>query len=271
VLAALGLIVVGVGREAVSGFLPTRLLFVRNKREEKPMLKRISAAGAAALAACIAAGAAQAATSYSGTVANGGCDNSRVVPVSGPSRIEGEVASTSSVDSAYVQIVGPNDTVEAAGTFASYDTPGAGAYSVRVCTEYSQVDPPSLQYTATYATGPAGQPALPRTQGAVLGASTTLSHNVQGTGAINTRSGLAFFTVRMTSNGAATIRVYDPRSKQHFAFTNAGVHFLTNGVSFTQGRMTMRLTQGGSSERIVYRSPHFSASGKVVRGSYLIV
>jgi len=235
------------------------------------MLRRISVLGAATLTACFAAGGAQAASSYSGTVPNGGCDNARVVAVAGASRIEGEVASTSAVNSAYVQIVGPNDTVAASGPFASYDTPGAGEYSVRVCTWYSHVDPPSLQYTATYATGAAGQPALPRAQGAVLGANTTLARDVHGTGAIKTRFGLAYFTVRLKANGAAIVRVFNPRTNTHSVFTNAGVHYLANGVSFTQGRMTMRLVQGSSSMRIAYHSPGFTAGGKVVRGSYLIV
>lgn len=62
----------------------------------------------------------------------------------------------------------------------------------------------------------------------------------------------------------------DPRTNRHYAFTNAGVRYLANGVSFTQGRMTMRLIES-SGQRVVYRSPSFTASGSVVRGSFLIV
>ena len=238
------------------------------------MLRRISVLGAsAAVVSCLTlVGTAQAATSYSGTVRNGGCDsNQRVVAVTGASRIDAEVSSTSAANTAYAAVVAPNGDVVASGSSVSYDTPGGGAYSLRVCTWYSHIDPPSLQYTATYATGPAGQPALPRTSGGVLGANTTLSRSVHGAGAIRTGHGLAYFTVRLKSNGAAIVRVYNPRANTHSVFSNAGVHYLSNGVSFTQGRMTMRLVQGGSVERIVYRSPHFKASGTVVRGSFLIV
>lgn len=234
------------------------------------MLRRISALGAAAAAACLAAGVAQAATSYSGSVPNGGCDNSRVVSVSGPSRIDGEVASTSSVNSAYIEILGPNNTVEAAGSTASYDTTGGGDFSLRVCTWGSNVDPPTLQYTATYATGPAGQPALPRTA-AEQTVRATATHDVAGSGAIRTAKGLAFFTVKMNANGTASVRVFNPRANTHSVFGRAGVHFLSNGASFTQGRMTLRIVQGSSATRLVFRSPHFKATGNVVKGSFRIV
>ena len=237
------------------------------------MLKRISALGAVAAAACLVTGVAQASTSYSGSVANPGCANAHGVPVGGASRIDAALSSTSAENNnVYVDVVAPDGTVAASGaSYVSYDTPGGGSYSLRVCTRGSQIDPPSLQYTVTYATGPAGQPALPRTQGAVLGANTTLSRDVHGTGAIRTARGLAYFTIKMRSNGAAIVRVYNPRTNMHTSFTNAGVHFLSNGVSFTQGRMTMRLTQSGSLTRIAYHSPRFKASGAVVKGSFLIV
>jgi hypothetical protein len=139
------------------------------------MRRRISALAAAGAAACIAAGIAQAATSHSGFVPNGGCDaTEQLVQVSSPSRIDAEVGSTSAVTTTYVAIVGSNGDVLASGPTASYDTTGGGEYYVRVCSWYSHIDPPSLEYTAIYATGPAGRPALPHIQ-AELAASTALT------------------------------------------------------------------------------------------------
>jgi hypothetical protein len=239
------------------------------------MHRRMSAcAGAAAAAlACMAfaGGASAAPTTYSGTVANGGCAGTRTVTVSGPSRIDAEVSSTSAADTAYAEILAPDGSVAASGAYASYDTKSGGAYSIRVCTWYSHIDPRTLQFDAIYATGPAGQSALPRPQGGVLGATTTLSRDIHGTGAIATHRGLAYFTVRLKANGAAVVRVYDPRANRHYAFTNAGVRWLANGVSLSQGRMTMRVLEGSTTERIVFRSPRLHASGRVVKGGYLIV
>jgi hypothetical protein len=239
------------------------------------MHRRLRAVGttAAALACLTFAASASAAdpTSFSGSVRNGGCDaNQRVVAVSGPSRIEAEVASTSAANTAYADILGPNGAVLASGSFASYDTTTGGEYSIRICTWYSHIDPPTLRYSATSATGAAGQPALPR-QHAVLSANATITRAVNGTGAIRSAKGLAYFTIKTKANGAAVVRVYSPRTNKHYLFSNAGVRFLTNGVSLSQGRMTMRLVQSSSGTRIVYSSPQFKATGTVVRGSYLIV
>ena len=234
------------------------------------MHKRIFALGAVAAAACLSAGVAQASTTYSGTVANGSCDNSRSVAVSGPSRIDAEVSSTSATNNnVYVDVVGPDGSVRASGTTASYDTAGGGAYSLRVCSHGSQIDPPSLQYKVLYATGPAGQPALPR-MAAELTLHSTAGRDFMGTGAIRTGHGLAYFTVRKNDNGTATIRVYNPRANTHTTFAGAGVHYLTNGVRFTQNRMTMIIVMGKTT-RVVYRSPHFKATGRVVKGSFLIL
>jgi hypothetical protein len=153
------------------------------------MLRRIAplSAACAVLVSLTLAGVAQAApATFAGQVANGGCDAARTVSVSGPSRIDVEVASTSAADTGYGQILAPDGTVLASGSTAGYDTPSAGPYSVRACTWYSHLDPPSLQYTAIYATGPAGQPALPQTQGQVLGTTTTLSPAAPGTGGAGT-------------------------------------------------------------------------------------
>src|SRR5436190_8576298 len=134
-------------------------------------------AAAVTAAACLAfAGASLAGTSaISGTVPNGGCDAARPVPVGGPSRIEVAVSSTSADNSVLGEIVAPGGAVVAAG---SYDTPGGGAYAVRVCSLGSSLDPPQLEYTGMIGTGPAGRPVLqgppqPSPTGGVLGARRT--------------------------------------------------------------------------------------------------
>src|ERR1700704_461284 len=86
---------------------------------------------ATAAACLIFAGAGLAGTSsISGTVANGGCDAAKPVPVSGPSRIEVQVASKSGGTNLVAAIVAPSGQIVASD---SYDTPSGGAYSVRVC------------------------------------------------------------------------------------------------------------------------------------------
>jgi hypothetical protein len=53
--------------------------------------------------------------------------------------------------------------VNASGRIVSdtggYDTPGAGTYGVRVCSQGDPMDPATMQYTGVLGTGPAGQPA----------------------------------------------------------------------------------------------------------------
>lgn len=241
------------------------------------MHRRLCGIGAAITAvACLTfAGTAGAApTTFSGTVGNGTCDSSRTVPVSGPSRIEVQVSSTSGASNAFAEILRPDGSVAAE---AAYDTPGAGNYSVRVCTYWDDENQPSMQYTAIYATGPAGQPAMPQPRqpqpetGGVLGAQTKLSRAVQGTGAIRTRAGLAYISIKPGSNGKATVKVYSPVTKKHYLYTNSAVAFGTNLVRIARGSMHLTLTQTGSREHLSIRSLHLTASGKVVKGSYLIV
>lgn len=227
-------------------------------------------ASAAAVASLALAGAASAApTSFSGTLPNGGCDTARSVTVSGPSRIDADVSSTTaSPTSVYVEILRPDGGVAANG---SYDTPGAGVYSVRVCKWYEGMDPPTIQYTARYATGPAGQPALPQAQAGVLGATATVSNSIHGSGAVTTRSGLAWFTITLNSQGLGTVKVFDPVRRTHLLFTGAAVRFGTGTVRITMGRMTLVLHHAGAAERVSFLSPHFRTSGKVVRGGFVVV
>ena len=127
---------------------------------------------ASVLACCALAGTAQAEpTSLSGTVPNGGCDAVRTVTVSAPSRIEITVSSTDAAAKTYGEVVAPDGTTAAVDSF---DTPAAGTYGVRVCSLADAIGPPALQYTALYATGPAGQAALPRQQAQVLAATKTV-------------------------------------------------------------------------------------------------
>jgi hypothetical protein len=105
----------------------------------------------------------------------------------------------------------------------------------------------------------------------VLGEQTRVTRDVHGSGAIRTRAGLAWFTVRLSQSGAATVKVFDPMLRQHFLFTGATVSFGTNSVRITTGTMTLTLSRLGSSERVSFHSLRFRASGKVVRGGYIIV
>jgi hypothetical protein len=262
-----------------------RSLFVRDNQVGRiAMPRRISVVGASAAAALtclVLAGVASADVStFSGTVPNGGCDGVHAVTVSGPSRIEAQVASTKSADPVlvYAQILSPNGDVVAQNR---YDTSGGGTFLVQVCSYFDQISPPSLPFTARYATGPAGRPALPQTQGGVAGVTTTLPprHVVNGKGAVKTLHGLAWFTVAKSANGLGVVKVYDPKHHKRYLFTRALIRFTPTGVRLVQGSMVLTI-QGGagltaaqirSGERITFHSPKFATSGKVVRGSYLIV
>jgi hypothetical protein len=235
---------------------------------------RVSAlpVAAAALYLTFAGSALAGTTSISGTVANGGCDAARSVAVSGPSRIEVEVSSTSASNDVTGEILAPDGRVVAAG---SYDTPGGGDYAVRVCSSGSSMNSPELQYSGQIGTGPAGQtvlqgPAQPQAEGGVLGATTTLTtKTVSGKGAIMTRAGLAWFTLN-TVNGSTTLRVSDP--VHHTVRLVKGVQSASGSgvVRLTSNGMSFVLRQSSTGARIVFSSPRFTASGKVVRGRFHI-
>jgi hypothetical protein len=237
------------------------------------MHRRSLLGASAAAVACLAfAGVAQAdPTSFSGSVPNGGCDGTHAVTVNGPSRIDVQVASTTaSPTSVYTEIISPNGSVQRTG---SYDTPSGGTYLVRVCKWNVNFDPPTIRFTARYATGPAGQPALPQapSTGGVLGTTTTLSRNVNGTGAIRTHFGLAYFSVKVGSTGLATVKVYDPKVNRHFLWMGANVRYGSNSVVITKNGMRLTLVDRTSAQRVAFHSSRFRASGKVVKGSFLVV
>jgi hypothetical protein len=229
----------------------------------------------AAMTALAFAGAALADTSsFSGTVPNGGCDAARPVTVSGPSRIEVSVSSTSSDNSVFGEIVAPDGTVAATG---SYDTPRGGSYSVRVCSSGSSLDPPQIRYSGLIGTGPSGQPVLQGAKqpspaagtGDVLGATTTLQ-TVNGKGAIMTRAGLAWFTLS-TVNGQTTLRVTDPLHHAVRVVKNMQAAYGSSTVRVTGSGVKLVLVRVGASSRITFSSPSFKAVGKVVRGKFHIV
>ena len=229
-----------------------------------------SAAAVASLAFAGTAGADP--SSFSGSVANGGCDSARSVTVSGPSRIDAQVSSTTaSPTSQSVQILRPDGSVAAND---SYDTPGGGTYGVRVCKAYEALDPPTIQYTVRYATGPAGQPALPQAQpqpqpqGGVLGTTARLHNSARGSGAVMTRAGLAWFTVKVGSTGY--VKVFDPVHKTHLLYSNASVRYGASTVRISTSRMTLTIDKSGTTDRVSFRSPHFKTSGKVVRGGFTV-
>jgi hypothetical protein len=210
--------------------------------------------------------------SISGTVPNGGCDAARPVTVSGPSRIEVSISSTTADTSSVLgEIVAPDGRVVSTG---SYDTPGGGTYSIRVCSLGSSLDPPDIRYTGLIGTGPSGQPVLqgaaqPSDTGGVLGATTTLQ-TVNGKGAIMTRAGLAWFTLS-TANGRTTLRLTDPL--HHAVRVVKGMHatYGSGTVRVTGSGMKLVLTRSGASTRLAFSSSSFKAGGKVVRGRFHIV
>jgi hypothetical protein len=226
-------------------------------------------AATAALACLVFRGVSSAApATFAGTVANGGCDSGHAVTVSGPSRIEAHISSTSPANTVYTEIVSPSGSVAATGR---YDTPASGTYNIRVCSTFDAMNAPTLEWSGVYATGPAGQSALTsQAQNGVFAATQTLSHDIHGTAAIRTRAGLAWFTVKLDQNGAATVKVFGPALKKHYLFTGATATFGTSTVRITQGGMTLTLVQVGGSDRIVFHSLRFKASGMVVRGGYVV-
>jgi hypothetical protein len=238
------------------------------------VLRRASVAAIAVASGCLVYAAAGLAgtSSVSGSVPNGGCDGARPVSVGGPSRIEVEVSSTSADNTVVGEIVAPNGNVVATG---SYDTPGGGDYSIRVCSLGSSLDPPQLQYSGLIGTGPAGRVVLqgaaqpqPST-GGVLGATTTLKV-ASGKGAIMTRAGLAWFTLS-TTNASATLRVYDPM--RHTTRLMKGLHaaYGSSSVTLTGSGVKFVLVRAGGKSQITYRSSGFKAGGKVVRGTFHLV
>jgi hypothetical protein len=212
-------------------------------------------------------------SSISGTVPNGGCDAARPVNVSGPSRIEVSISSTSADNSVLGEIV-KSDGSTVAG---SYDTPSGGTYFVRVCSLGSSQDPPEIRYNGLIGTGPSGQPVLQGARqpepaaenGGVLGATATLQ-TVNGRGAVVTRAGLAWFTLH-TANGHTTLHVTDPLHHKITVVRGMQAAYGSGTVRVTGSGVRLVLVRSGASSRITFSSPRFKAGGKVVRGGFDIV
>jgi hypothetical protein len=174
------------------------------------------------------------------------------------------------------EIVASDGTTVAGGSSAAYDTPGGGTYSVRVCSVHEAQNPPQIQYSGLIGTGPAGQPVLtgpPQPQpaaGGVLGAQAIISPIVSGKVAIRTPVGLAWFTVATASNATMTLRYVDPL--HHSTRVVRGLTATSSGsmVRIT-GHGLVLVLHKGAKERVSFMSSRFAASGKVVRGRFLIV
>jgi hypothetical protein len=231
--------------------------------------------------ACLAfVGSASAATtsSFSGTVANGGCTSARAVPVSSASRIAVRIASTAQNNTnVFADIVAPDGRVVAGGgSGASYDTPGGGAYSVQVCAVYQAQSPPQLQYTGILGTGPAGQPVLtgppqPQPQtggGGVKGVTTTIGPTVRGKAAVRTRAGLAWFSVATSRNATMTLRFVDPVHHVTRLVKGLNATSFGNTIRITGHGLVLSLRKGAHDQRVSFRSSNFKTSGKVVRGGF---
>jgi hypothetical protein len=94
-------------------------------------------------------------TQITGSFPNGGCSSLHRVTVSGPSRIEVSVGTTSASELYQALIVDSSGRI--VSDTGSYDTAGAGSYGVRVCSLGDVLDPLTMQYTGLLGTGPVGQ------------------------------------------------------------------------------------------------------------------
>jgi hypothetical protein len=225
---------------------------------------------AAGLAFLVWAGSALAGTTQiSGTFPNGGCGQTHSVTVSGPSRIDTSVSTTSASNRYRVEIVDSAGNVLSAS--GSADTKSGGTYGVRVCSPFDLQDPNAMQYTGEIGTGPAGQPALPQQQAqfGVLGTTTTIKSTIVGHGAILTRTGLAWVTVRADDAGHVRVRVDNSGRRLHLHFTS-GMHavFGSTSVHITGRGLSLVLVDRGSNDRIAIKSSRLKASGRVVRGGF---
>jgi hypothetical protein len=191
------------------------------------------------------------------------------VAVSGPSRIDVSLSSTSASNNVRAEIVAPNGQTVATG---SYDTPGGGAYSVSVCSTYEAMNAPTVQYSALVGTGPAGQQALKSQAdtGAVLGVQAFVGPRVSGKAALMTRAGLAWFTVSTANNDKMTLRIFDPahrttRVVKGLTGTNSGTTLRITGQGLTL------VVRNGAHQRVTFTSSRFKTSGQVVRGGFQII
>jgi hypothetical protein len=121
---------------------------------------KISALLALAAAFFVVGGTASAAapTQISGSFPNGGCGPTHRVTVTEPTRIAATVSTTSASNLYMTLVVDPSGRI--VSDTGAYDTPGAGAYGLRVCSEGDPLDPATMQYTGLFVTGQAGRPAL---------------------------------------------------------------------------------------------------------------
>jgi len=216
-------------------------------------------------------------TTISGTVPNGGCDATRTVTVSGPSRIEVQVSSTSASTHVYGEIVAPDGTVVAKD---AYDTPSGGNYGIRVCSFYAAFDAPNMQYRGIYGTAAAHQPALPRQAadiaqtavdtGAVLGATASINHVVYGHGAIRTAAGLAWVTLRADNSGHVRVSIDNVARNLHLHYTHGmRAVFSQNSVRITGHGVKLTVVDRAR-DAISLRTSRLTASGQVVRGRFRI-
>lgn len=210
-------------------------------------------------------------TQISGTFPNGGCGQTHNVFVGGPSRIDAAVSTTSASSRYWVEVVDGNGNVLSSN--GSYDTKSGGQYGVRVCSPGDLQDPNPMQYTGEIGTGPAGQPALPAQQAqysfGVLGKTTTIKSRIVGHGAIMTRHGLAWVTVRATDRGQVRVSVNSVGNGVHLSYASGmRAVFGSSTVRITGHALALTLVDHGSNDRIAITSSRLKASGRVVRGGF---
>jgi hypothetical protein len=76
--------------------------------------------------------------------------------------------------------------------------------------------------------------------------------------------------VKLNQTGGATVKVFNPIAKKTYLFTDATAMFGASGVRITTHGMTITLAELGGTQRIVFHSLRFKASGMVVRGGYVV-
>jgi hypothetical protein len=212
----------------------------------------------AAFAVFPGAGLAAQTVSINGSAPNGGCGPVQPVTVTGPSRIVVHVSATAAengppttVEGVYTQILNASGAVLASGP-TSYEAAGGGTYGVRVCTAANSENPPQVQYSGDVSV------VAP---GAVLSAVTGKAA-VQGA-----KHTFVWFTVK-AKGGSATMRVDDALHKVHLASSTAHMTVLgPNRVQITGNGMTLRVIGRGVQQHVIFNSPKYNVSGRVVKGA----
>jgi hypothetical protein len=142
----------------------------------------------------------------------------------------------------------------------------AGYFRIRICSGFLSEDPATIPYRGAVKMGTLQSKPLP--PGQVAGAAVTLSASAVGHAAIRTSHGLVWFTLT-ARHGQAMLELNDAARGVHRA-VSAGLKpvFGVKSVTIRNAGLTFELSTKGVTEHILFRSPHYSASGNVVQGRF---